>query len=65
MLATCKIAGAEPWAYLADVLLPLKQRPVDADIDDLLPGAWEARRKAALAAEADAAVPGGDLSVQA
>ena len=56
VLATCKIAGAEPWAYLADVFLQLRQRDEKASIDDLLPGAWEERRKAGLAAAAELAL---------
>lgn len=65
VLATCKIAGAEPWAYLTDVLLQLSQRDVGADIDDLLPPAWEARRKAALVAAAEAAQASQSQGVQA
>lgn len=47
IVATCKIAGAEPWAYLADVLMQLRLRDETAGIDDLLPAAWQARQAAA------------------
>lgn len=49
LLATCRIAGAEPWAYLRDVLPELARRGPDADVEDLLPHKWVERRK--LAAE--------------
>lgn len=48
VFATCKIVGAEPWPYLNDVLPQLARLPQDADVDHLLPGAWVARRAAAL-----------------
>ena len=43
VLATCKLAGAEPWAYLRDVLPELARRGESADVEDLLPHAWLAR----------------------
>ena len=50
VLATCKVAGAEPWAYLRDVLPELARRGEDADVADLLPQQWVARKKAAALA---------------
>lgn len=57
ILATCKIAGAEPWAYLTDVLMRLRERDLHADVDDLLPGAGVARRKAAALVAAATVAP--------
>lgn len=57
VLATCKLVGAEPWAYLSDVLPILarhaRQHPDDqagehdAELAHLLPHDWVARRKVA------------------
>jgi len=54
VLATCRLAGAEPWAYLRDVLPELARRGAGADVADLLPPAWVARRKAAMVVDAAA-----------
>ncbi len=40
ILATCKLAGVEAWAYLRDVLPKLARRLVGADLEDLLPHRW-------------------------
>lgn len=37
LMLTCRACGIEPWAYLRNVLSELPQRPIDADITDLLP----------------------------
>ncbi len=57
-LATCKLAGAEPWAYLNDVLPHLARHARlhpgddagahDEKLAHLLPHAWVARRRAVL-----------------
>ena len=39
LLATCQANGANPEAYLADVLLRVQTQPA-AQIDDLLPDRW-------------------------
>ena len=44
VLATC-VAGAEPWAYLRDVLPELAWRGEDADVADLLPQVRMERKK--------------------
>lgn len=46
VLATCKLAGVEPWAYLNDVLPRLAQLPEGGDVADLLPVAWKQARMA-------------------
>ena len=65
VLATCKLVGAERWAYLNDVqphlarharLQPDDDDGVhDAELAHLLPHAWLERRKTAIAAQAAAA----------
>jgi transposase len=62
VLATCKIVGVEPWAYLNDVLPQLSQlvkkneteeyQDTDADVSHLVPHVWLARREAEMAAGA-------------
>lgn len=57
--ATCKLVGAEPWAYLSDVLPQLARHARlnpdddagahDGELAHLLPHAWVARRKVAAA----------------
>jgi transposase len=54
VLATCKLAGAEPWAYLRGVLPELARRAQGADVEDLLPQEWVARRAGAAATAAAA-----------
>jgi len=44
VLATCKLAGVEPWAYLNDVLPRLARLGEGADVASLLPAAWKAAR---------------------
>lgn len=53
ILANCKLAGAEPWAYLNDVLPRLAELGPDAEVAalaELLPARWMARRREAVAA---------------
>lgn len=46
ILGSCRIAGVDPITYLADVL-PILTRPIRiADLPDLLPAQWKARRAA-------------------
>jgi len=47
VLATCRLADAEPWEYLRDVLPELARRGADAEVEDLLPYEWVTRRRAA------------------
>ncbi len=47
VLATCRVAGVEPWKYLADVLPRLAKLGEGDDVSALLPGAWVALDKAA------------------
>ena len=41
LMLTCRACGVEPLAWLRHVLTELPQRPLDADIDDLLPFNFE------------------------
>ncbi len=45
LMLTCRACGVEPYAYLLHVLTELPQRPLDADVSDLLPFNY-ARRQA-------------------
>ena len=47
VFVNCKLACAEPWAYLNDVLPQLARLEEGADVAHLLPAAWVARQKAA------------------
>jgi transposase len=44
MTSTCKRLGAEPWAYLNDVLTRLPATPVEG-LDALLPDRWKAQQR--------------------
>ena len=46
VMATCKLAGVEPWAYLNDVLPRLAKLREGDDVAQLLPAAWKAARVA-------------------
>ncbi|WP_395825494.1 transposase domain-containing protein [Archangium minus] len=46
-MATCVLAGVEPWAYLADVLEKLAQGWPQRRLEELLPPMWKAARAAA------------------
>lgn len=46
LVATCKNAGADPHAYLADILVRLPEAKT-TELRDLLPDRWLARRQAA------------------
>jgi transposase len=59
VLATCKLAGVEPWAYLNDVLPRLARLPEGGGVADLLPVAWKAARTA------QGALGPGDLTAEA
>ncbi len=43
LLQTCKRHGAEPWAYLRDVLTRIPTQPADK-LDELLPDQWQAEQ---------------------
>lgn len=51
VLSTCKLAGAEPWAYLRDVLPELALRGPQAEVEDLLPHRWVERQAAVAGAQ--------------
>lgn len=55
VLATCKLAGVEPWAYLNDVLPKLAKWSEGDDVSALLPSPWKASRAAAGEVLAEAA----------
>jgi len=44
VLATCKSAGVEPFAYLADILARVQRTP-DSQVRDLTPRRWAAARR--------------------
>jgi transposase len=50
ILGSCRLAGVDPQAYLADVLPRLTGRIRIKDLPDLLPSRWAAARAAAAAA---------------
>ncbi|WNG35833.1 IS66 family transposase [Archangium violaceum] len=47
LVATCVLAGVEPWAYLADVLEKLASGWPQRRLEELLPPMWKAARTAA------------------
>ena len=47
LIETCKLAGIDPQAYLADVLTKLVNLWSNNRLDELLPWAWAAARRAA------------------
>jgi len=52
ILSSCRLAGVDPHAYLADVLPRLTRRIRIKDLPDLLPSRWAAARATAAAASA-------------
>lgn len=50
LVATCVLAGVEPWAYLADVLEKLASGWPQRRLEELLPPMWKAAREAAARA---------------
>ena len=50
LVATCVLAGVDPWAYLADVLEKLAQGWPQRRLEELLPPMWKASREAAARA---------------
>ncbi|WP_257463561.1 transposase domain-containing protein [Archangium lipolyticum] len=46
LVATCVLAGVEPWAYLADVLEKLARGWPQRRLEELLPPMWKAAREA-------------------
>ena len=59
--STCQRLGVEPWAYLQDVLTRLPTTP-HGHLGDLLPGHWQATRRAEASPPA---VPAADSAVSA
>ncbi len=47
LMATCVLAGVEPWAYLADVLEKLASGCPQRQFEEQLPPMWKAAREAA------------------
>ncbi|HEX5752316.1 MAG TPA: IS66 family transposase [Archangium sp.] len=47
LVATCVLAGVDPWAYLADVLDKLARGWPQRQLEQLLPPMWKAAREAA------------------
>lgn len=47
LVATCVLAGVDPWAWLADVLEKLAQGWPQRRLEELLPPMWKAAREAA------------------
>ncbi len=52
LVATCVLAGVDPWAYLTDVLEKLAQGWPRRRLEELLPPMWKAARDAASQASA-------------
>ncbi|HEX5752315.1 MAG TPA: transposase domain-containing protein [Archangium sp.] len=48
LVATCVLAGVDPWAYLTDVLEKLAGGWPQCRLEELLPPMWKAVRKAAV-----------------
>jgi hypothetical protein len=46
-MSTCQRLGAEPWAYLQDVLTRLPATPA-GELDELLPDRWQVARQASV-----------------
>jgi transposase len=47
LVATCVLAGVEPWAYLTDVLEKLASGWPQRRLEELLPPMWKSAREAA------------------
>jgi hypothetical protein len=47
LVATCVLAGVDPWAYLTDVLEKLASDWPQRRLEELLPPMWKAAREAA------------------
>jgi hypothetical protein len=48
IMLTCRACNIEPYSYLRHVLTEMPQRPVDADITDLLPFNYQPQAASAI-----------------